>query len=449
MFKGIQDVIKSNAPLPSKPKDAKLIPITTAEELFKVQKRADIIENFPSLLCLSQENYQLVGSALLNKLAEFTQLLPETRNSYFSHRGGLLDHSLERTSTALKLLRGYFLPTGDENQPLTQPQTLWAYALFSAGLLHDVGKLFVDLNVEIFDKRGELIKEWQPFDGAMSGHGTYYKYDFNQSFPDDYKHRITLLLARQLMPMEGFRWIASNENVLEVWMALLVDDVRTADTLGPVLMHADALAINHSLLEKIRAIKDAGRDATRLSELSKFGGGQSLEEKIQAKETKELAAGVMFAQWLNEQVEKGEIKVNEKGGVYHVEDGILVSTEAFEDFVRENPEMQSAAKVQESYAKIGKHHVAAGGLSLQQYLNTGNNMRMQGFILSNLDMAIAQGVTANTLRLSGVMQDVVKVPNALGQQEAQKFIDTNGKFVNEVPDANLQKNMENPLSRQF
>ena len=43
------------------------------------------------------------------------------------------------------------------------------------------------------------------------------------------------------MPVSGFAWIASNPQVLAVWLALLNEDQRSAGTLGAILIRADAI----------------------------------------------------------------------------------------------------------------------------------------------------------------------------------------------------------------
>ena len=109
--------------------------------------------------------------------------------------------------------------------------------------MQGIGKVTVDLHVELYDRSHRHLKEWSPLEGNMVTSGANYKYDFDNPFPDDFRNRATILLARQLMPEEGFRWIASDKDLFAIWLALLDEDHRGARNLGPILWRADALCI--------------------------------------------------------------------------------------------------------------------------------------------------------------------------------------------------------------
>lgn len=408
-----------------------LIPIAKGLTLLEIAKRSELVKQFSALLGFSQEKYQQVGENLLVKIAEYYQALPETRYHQFSNSGGFLEHALERTLNSLKIGRAYFLPTGGLHQALTEAQSLWMYVIFSASLLHDVGKLVIDLTVEFYNPQKAYLKKWSPFEGSMiQSTAVYYKYDFEaQTYSHEYKQWLTLLLARQIMPISGFDWIKSTPETLRVWLALLLDNKEEAGTLGPVLARAEALAINQYFSERQKEWS-AKKESKLGAELSAtFGHNQSLEEKKQAKAAQEMAAGLEFMNWLQERIANGNVQVNENG-VYHVAEGVLVTSEMFEQFVQENPHHQSAKQVQESFAKVGGSQ--AGSAGLQNYLNAGNNARLQGVLLRSLDLAITQGINANTLRLSPVLQNLVQVPGGTSPQNqpAQQMVAPNGQWIN-------------------
>ena len=55
--------------------------------------------------------------------------------------GGLLAHTYDVISLALKRRRGLQLPLGGTVEQIRDQRHLWTYAIFAAGLLHDIGKL--------------------------------------------------------------------------------------------------------------------------------------------------------------------------------------------------------------------------------------------------------------------------------------------------------------------
>ena len=80
-----------------------------------------------------------------------------------------------------------------------------------------------------------MRQSWQAFEGSMleQKNGDYYKYEFEKLNRDVLRKRITRILVRQLMPKKGFLWIASNKDVMAVWLAILDDDERDVDSAWP------------------------------------------------------------------------------------------------------------------------------------------------------------------------------------------------------------------------
>lgn len=396
MFKGIQGILHKAGNKPAAKTDSEqLTTIKTAELLFDDRRRQELLAKFPKQLSLSNENYQILCTPLLTRVAEYMQNLPETRNSYYAQSGGLLDHALERTSMALSLVRNYFLPDGEEAAPLTQPQTLWAYAVFSASLLHDIGKLVTDFIIEVYDQQHQLRNTWNPFEGSMVGDGVYYDYDFDSSHPDTFKRRSTILLARQLMPAEGFSWIASNKDVLAVWLALLDDDHRGAGTLGVALWQADAQVINayFALIKPNKEFKTSA-DAYKLSQISStFSPSQVMNPD--AKPGEASLAGMEFLKWIYMRLGDETLMLN-RSPLFYVPGGLLMTSDIFKyftsdsansDFIRRYSEYGSWQAVRDSFVQLGVHQGIAGQAT-QTFINATNHSQISGIVLSNANLAL-------------------------------------------------------------
>ena len=219
--------------------------VLTAKEILANQHRQKIIEDFPRQLNLSHGIYESHCAQLISRFAQFTQLLPETRNNYYTERGGFLDHALERTGSALSLCRDYFLSDEAETAVLSQTQTQWVYTVFTASLLQGLGKITTDLTVKLYSDQHQFINDWWPFGGAMSG--SHYTYEFTTTSSDEepLKKHITKLLAQQLMPKEGFQWITENKDIFILWLALLEEDdiIGEGGNFRKILARADAKEI--------------------------------------------------------------------------------------------------------------------------------------------------------------------------------------------------------------
>lgn len=441
MFKGIQGFIKGKSS--DKPsREGKLSPVLTAEKILSDKRRADIISRLPTHMGLNHEKFSHLVMTLIRRFAEFTQLLPETRNSYFAHNGGLLDHGLERADAALSLVRGYFLPESADNIELTEPQTLWTYAVFSAALLNGVGKVATDFIIEIFDHQEKFLRSWMPFSGSMLTQGAYYDYEFDNVHPDSFKRRSSVVLARQLMPEEGFLWISSDKDVLSIWLALLEDDQRDAGTLGPILWRADAQVINHNLNQPKVPREFGARDRGMFSPSGlPFAVGGS-EKPLRVGEHQQV--GMEFLRWLHSGLLTQKIKVNQSA-LFAVPAGMLMCPDLFKYFIREHPEFKNWLSVQNALVELGLLQVGMNGDVIQEFQKMSDSAKHMGVVLSNMHLVLPEqfhvvvpGSTesqvftpeqlANAHQLQGDLSHIGPVNQA---QQAHKFISPGGHWVSD------------------
>ncbi|MDX2163785.1 MAG: TraI domain-containing protein [Gammaproteobacteria bacterium] len=231
MFNGMYDLMNKLKKKPITDKIAlqkNATPLLTAEELLSTEKRQQILSDIRTLLNLPDEEYNRVFLRDIHAFVLFVQNLPETERSFYASLGGLLDHALERASLSLFLARTYLLPEGTTLSSVSEEEMLWVYAIFTASLLLDVGKIPTRHIVSLTDKDGNVSELWQPFAGPMEikENKTHYVFGFEDVPNDHLRWMITPLLARQIISAEGFTWLASNEEVLQAWIGLLTDDQR-------------------------------------------------------------------------------------------------------------------------------------------------------------------------------------------------------------------------------
>jgi integrating conjugative element relaxase (TIGR03760 family) len=242
IFNGMYSLIKSKKPLSDKQiahRDP--VPILSANQLLGTEKRQQILTDTSALLSLPNDEYERIFLKVTENFAEFVQNLPETERSYYANIGGLLDHALERTSLSLFLCRTYLLPEDASLASVSESEMLWVYAVYTASLLYDIGKIATKHIVTLTDEKGSDIKSWLPYNAPMTHqNASHYVYNFSEEHHDRIRWGVTPLLARQVLPEEGFAWIASDMGVLESWLALLNDELRTVGSLLSVIPLADA-----------------------------------------------------------------------------------------------------------------------------------------------------------------------------------------------------------------
>lgn len=372
------------SPLSAQTKSLKDLTRTVASAQFLLEERRQaLLEKMKDLSALEPSRYESLCEVLIENLVNHCQNLPETTNSYYSHPGGLVDHALNRTEAALSLFKEFMIQ--DQPGVYSEEQKLWQYALYSAAILQGIGKLFIDYRINLYDTNGQLLKQWNPLSENLVTTGSYYDYEFEKESDVEFRRRLNLLLAKALMPISGFSWIASNAQVLAVWLALLNEDQRSAGTLGAILIRADALAIQRYINE-FMAKSGFGRGG-RYSGAGTFSGGvpESLAEK-------EQAIGVAFIQWIAKALGEGLIMIN-KAPLLMVPGGLLMSQEMFQLFVREHPEYKNWQAAQNGFLSLGLHSRGIGGNVMSRFEQAHNQQMHNGIVMS--EYAVALPATVN------------------------------------------------------
>lgn len=369
-----------------------LTAVVPPAQLLGEGRRQELIKNINEHCFFDPSRFENLCLSLINNLANHCQSIPETSNSYFAMAGGLIDHALNRTEAALSLFRQYVVV--DEKGDLTEEQKLWLYALFSAGILQGIGKLQMDYRIEVFDDNGQLIKECNPLLESLASVGSYYLFEFLQEGEDDLRRRLNLLMARLLMPASGFTWIASNPQVLAVWLALLNEDARGAGTLGAILIRANALAIARYFNESMS--KGLGGRGGRLGRMSTFV--DSTPESIIEKER---LMGIEFIKWMTTKLESGQIMIN-KAPLLSVPGGLIMSVEMFKWFVREHPEYKNWQAAQHAFLTLGLHGLGTDGGVISRYEQAHNQQMISGIVFADYAVALPNEMQIHNLNTGKV-----------------------------------------------
>jgi integrating conjugative element relaxase (TIGR03760 family) len=355
-------------------------------QFFSDDKRQVLLQKIEELSGLEKSRYDSLCAVILDNLVNYCQNLPEASNSYYSQSGGLVDYALNRTEAALSLFKEFLVL--DPSNQLTEEQKLWQYALYSAALLQGIGKLFVDYHVQIFDSNGYLLKDWNPLLESLVSIGQFYHYEFQKESDLEFRRRLNLLLARTLMPSSGFTWIASNPQVLAVWLALLNEDHRSAGTLGAILIRADAIAIqryfNEFLVKTSTSRHGRGRPGT-------FTGG-SPEALIE----REQATGAEFLKWMTKALDEGRIMIN-KAPLFMVPGGMLMCQEMFQLFIREHPEYKNWQAIQNGFLSLGLHRRSADGSEISRFEQEHNQQMYSGVVFSKYGVVLPNSVQVHNL----------------------------------------------------
>lgn len=176
--------------------------------------------------------------------ARFVQLLPASEAHHHAGPGGLLDHSLEVAVAALKTRRGLLLPSGASPEAMSHVADGWTYAVFTAALLHDIGKVVTQQRVTLSGSSASAV--WLPWHGAMPLQQRY-QLTFNRDRRYAMHKRVNSVLVQHVLSHTAMAWLASNTEILHTWLACLSGDKAAAGVLGDLVTRSDGLSVAANL----------------------------------------------------------------------------------------------------------------------------------------------------------------------------------------------------------
>lgn len=198
------------------------------------------------LTSIPDGHYNKLYIDLIQRLAELVQLLPASEAHHHAHAGGLLQHSLETAEAALQIRKRYLLPRGGIPEQQSLKADLYTYAVFTAALLHDIGKPLADQLIHIHHSDGQVDK-WAPLGGPMPI-GSTYSITFRRDRKYQIHEKLPLLLVQWTVPIEGQVWLNSDLSLLEQWTeALSGSNVDDANAISEIIKKADQYSVANNL----------------------------------------------------------------------------------------------------------------------------------------------------------------------------------------------------------
>jgi integrating conjugative element relaxase (TIGR03760 family) len=211
----------------------------SAASLLAAPRRRKLLDTVWQHTSLSRAQFALLYQHPLERYAELAQAFPASENHHHAWPGGLLDHGLEAVACALKLRQSRLLPTGVTPEEQAAQSDAWTAAVAYAALLHDIGKIAVDLHVELAD--GSV---WHPWHGPMS-----LPYRFRYRKAREYRLHAAAagLLYCRILSSEILDWLSSYPAPWSALLYVLAGQYEHAGALGELVIQADQASVAQAL----------------------------------------------------------------------------------------------------------------------------------------------------------------------------------------------------------
>lgn len=401
-----------------------------AEKLLNNAFFSDLLAKISQFSGLKDRHYDVLYHKLIHDFAEFVQAVPIRAKG---RSGTLLAYSIERASQALEK----YAKENPKNFDIR-----YAYALFTAALFQDIGKMMGQQKIMLCDSEGRYLEDWLPSTGPMPA-DNYYRLWFLGEKWISVSKLSTLLLARQIMSPVGFNWIAEELPVYKMWLEALSGDEQGE---------------TNKLRNFLALIKPP--DETTIT-----GRGATLILKPQhPTATKD---GEAFLEWLIQGINDGTIPVNTvKAPVYVMPTGelFLVCPQLIDMFCQKYPGHSNWEDVCRQFNELGLTSAPGEKVKFDRFLiqqaqlaETISNANSISHLFARRNHAEAAGVkTASppgSLNMNQMMREglvLIQPPRALDEKVASFAKIWQFKAANEenTVQERPQKQLDALLSRE-
>lgn len=210
------------------------LPIESAHSLLAAEHRRQLLDRIWQYTALSHAQFIQLYLNPIHRYAEQVQQLPASETHHHAYLGGMLDHGLELVACSLKLRQSYLLPTGAAPEDQAAQTDAWSAGIAYGALLHDIGKIAVDLQVERQD--GRL---WHPWNGPLDQ-----PYRFRYVKGRDYHlHGAAAgLLYIQILDHPILDWLSGFPSLWASLLYVLAGQYERAGVLGELVIQADRVS---------------------------------------------------------------------------------------------------------------------------------------------------------------------------------------------------------------
>lgn len=211
----------------------------SAASLLATSRRQKLLEHIWQRTSLSRQQFAALYLAPLERYAELVQLFPASESHHHAYPGGLLDHGLEIVTYALKLRQSHLLPAGATPEDQAAQAEAWTAAAAYAALLHDIGKIAVDLHVEVSD--GSV---WHPWHGPLQ---QPYRFRYRKDREYRLHSAASGLVYNRLLDRDILDWLSSYRELWAALLYVLAGQYEHAGVLGELVTQADRASVAQEL----------------------------------------------------------------------------------------------------------------------------------------------------------------------------------------------------------
>lgn len=215
-----------------------LVPRTGAW-LLDTPRRRRLLQAIWQRTALSRVQFDELYRHPMERYAALVQELPASESHHHAYLGGMLDHGIEIVAYAVRLRHTHLLPIGAPPESQTSQSEAWTAAVAYGALLHDIGKIAVDVHVEYED--GAV---WHPWNGPPT---RPYRFRYKRDRLYRLHSAATGLMFRAVLSESILDWLSGFSEAWTSLLFLLAGQYEHAGVLGDLVRQADQASVAAAL----------------------------------------------------------------------------------------------------------------------------------------------------------------------------------------------------------
>jgi integrating conjugative element relaxase (TIGR03760 family) len=211
----------------------------SAAALLEAPRRQQLLDHIWQRTSLSRAQFASLYRAPLERYAALVQQFPASESHHHAYPGGMLDHGLEIVAYALRLRQSHLLPAGAPPETQAAQADAWTAGIAYGALLHDIGKIAVDLHVEHEDG-----SRWYPWHGPLQHP---YRFRFRPGRAYRLHGAAAGLLYTDILDPPIMDWLSGFPDLWAALLYVLAGRYEHAGVLGDLVTQADQASVAHDL----------------------------------------------------------------------------------------------------------------------------------------------------------------------------------------------------------
>ncbi|WP_336221562.1 MobH family relaxase [Citrobacter amalonaticus] len=210
-----------------------------AEKLLGTPLRKQLLHTLWQRTSLPRTLFDELYLQPIYRYAGLVQQLPASESHHHAFPGGLLEHTLEVMAFAARMRQSHLLPVGAAPEDQAREAEAWTAAVIYAALLHDVGKIVTDMEIET-----DNHQRWYPWEGALD---RPYRLKFRRT-RDYHLHPVTgSLLCLHILPVSALTWLAQYPALFSALLYCISGHYDKAGILGELVQNADRASVAQNM----------------------------------------------------------------------------------------------------------------------------------------------------------------------------------------------------------